>query len=1337
MILNDLNQLIFSLHSLILRVGATLELLQFATMSHYEGKEASILMLSEWIRHEIARGKIIPMPSSYGTDPSNLPASARTSLVICSDNYLMLALRLAYSLVDQICKEEGDGKSPTMSNDWVDNIVVRNSDTNECNDAQGGGHLRRDSLDSLGFPTYYDSENPLGEVNDDFFSNIFDSDTNGGSTRDENERNVSDGTDCIRAELSPPLFYSNGDHNLLKDVMQRIYRLGEVFHVIFSGGERSSHRSSSAEMMGEKISAGYEIQIEALPQQLFEDVNPSPFDQDGPIDPAGGLGIFDNIEDHFAFNQAVQHDKVADIDEHHIPMNKRAQMNNESRKKRSYIISVEPLREKGLPTSLCDLVFNMFDCINYSLSGEDAYQSMSDVRSDLRLMLDQPQTFLHDQAVIISGTQFIEGTMFGRNTELSTIKDIYCQSVSDKCGLVTISGQSGTGKSLLAYEFGKYVVSGGGIFLFGKFDQLKQGKPFSALALAFDHYCGMLLQNEALASTREELACQLKSTLGMEIYHLSKIIPNLAAAVGSEMPTVLHDEDFINVQKRVQYLLCLFVEAISSSTLVPITLFLDDLQWADTASIAALNQLLLAGDLSSRKNFFFLGCVRDEDSVAKWLPGVDSLIAGGINIQLDCMNKHTLNTMMSQTLCLSPRLTRTLSDVLYLKTKGNPFFVSRLMRSLYRERLLYQSLSRRRWEWDITKIRSRTLPDDVAVFLTDSLRELPDEVQSALFVLSCFGASSQSAFVEGQGLDEDILENLDIAVAEGLVDKINDQYRFTHDRIQEAAYNKVPAQKRCLIHFQYGLELSSLLTGNGGADDSFLFTAANQLNLGGPAATECKGQKLIASQLNLKAGKKAMEMSDYETAYSYFDNGLSFLPGEHWQEHYLLSLDLHTLATKCALANGDNDSLAVLVEKVVTKAHFFEDKLEVLYFEMCSLSSSLRLAESIAKGRSILSKLGIDVQGTNNVDICLRDAKDLLSGYADDGILNSEQMTDRTLIMAMKFLGKLEVAMTQIMPKSVPYVSFKIIQLSLKHGLNPVSPIGFAFLGSCIAMHGNIIDGYHYAKLAVTLLDKVGSRESAGIVICFCTQVRAYVEPLQATFDFYNEGFLTAMASGDINHAAGNMYSQLTSYFFAGTNLKILNEMYKDFIKFTNERKQPIFMALIQQVQRSIFMLIGTGEEPTYSSEGEHILASNSSVVRSCLYNKAYSSFIFRSYNDMKENIENYFALGETVWLTLFVGHSMHSFYTGLISFWVFRKSREEQWHQRGTLSKAALRRWAGSSQWNFENKWYLLEAENAFSNNDIEGAKTYYEKSIESAKNHKVSDQKSRVHHRYISFYF
>ena len=201
-------------------------------------------------------------------------------------------------------------------------------------------------------------------------------------------------------------------------------------------------------------------------------------------------------------------------------------------------------------------------------------------------------------------------------------------------------------------------------------------------------------------------------------------------------------------------------------------------------------------------------------------------------------------------------------------------------------------------------------------------------------------------------------------------------------------------------------------------------------------------------------------MSDFVAAYSYFDNGILFLRKKHWEEHYELSLELFDMAATCALTNGDIVNLELLCNQVIAHGRSYEDKLNVMYFVTCAMAFSSRLPEAIEKGLDILAKLGIELRGhESSLRVCVQETKDLLSVYTNDEILNTRQMTDPTMTKAIQFLGKLEVMASQSMPKLFPHVTQQIIQLSILHGMSPVSPIGFVHLGSYIAKLGDISEG--------------------------------------------------------------------------------------------------------------------------------------------------------------------------------------------------------------------------------------------------------------------------------------
>eukprot|EP00985_Skeletonema_marinoi_P001771 scaffold703_cov184-Skeletonema_marinoi.AAC.1 len=509
------------------------------------------------------------------------------------------------------------------------------------------------------------------------------------------------------------------------------------------------------------------------------------------------------------------------------------------------------------------------------------------------------------------------------------------------------------------------------------------------------------------------------------------------------------------------------------------------------------------------------------------------------------------------------------------------------------------------------------------------------------------------------------------------------------------------------FHFSYGMALAPLADGDGEGDGSILLTAANQFNLAGPEAVQDKSLNATVANLNLQAGKKAMEMSDFVLAYSYFDNGISFLRKKHWEEHYNLSLKLFDLAARCALTNGDIVILKLLSEQVMLYGRSYEDKLNVLYLVTCSLAFSSKLPESIEKGLDILANLGIDLQEWRSTEVCVQETTTLLSTRTDDEILNTRQMADPIMIMAMKFLGKLEFAMTQTKPRSVPLVTQKIIELSLAKGMSPMSPIGFVYFGAFISKRGDLSSGYRYVKLALSLLDKVG-KESAGEVICIATQVKIFVEPIQAALEYHDDGYAASMVAGDVSNA-------------------LLNTILKDAC---------MYVAGVKQMQRDVLRLIGSDEEVTIPEEHK-LVASNNSVLKTFYFRKAYISFMFRSYDDAKEHVSKFYDCRENAWANLMVTHIYPALHTGLISFWVARKSRDAQcWFARGNECKMTLKRWAESSQWTFENKWYLLEAEESFSHNDYEAAKSFYKQAISSAKLHKFVHEEALAYELAAYFY-
>ena len=241
----------------------------------------------------------------------------------------------------------------------------------------------------------------------------------------------------------------------------------------------------------------------------------------------------------------------------------------------------------------------------------------------------------------------------------------------------------------------------------GKFDQMQQSRPFSGLAAALDQYCALLIAQQG-SDWANTVVHKLQAALGRDAPYLMKIIPKLSVILdlkATHSPPDDHN-DFGNAL-RIQYLLCLFVETISSSSMLMVTLCLDDVQWMDAVSVSVMKRVL-----AQRYNkFFFMACCRhDEMSDTHPFWGmIESVFSNGIlsvSVELKNVDANTLEIIILDLLCLPPRLVKPLAGIVHSKTKGLPLFVSEMLRALNRDGLLLVDLDSRRWVWDQDKIRA-------------------------------------------------------------------------------------------------------------------------------------------------------------------------------------------------------------------------------------------------------------------------------------------------------------------------------------------------------------------------------------------------------------------------------------------------------------------------------------------------------------------------------------------------------------------------------------------------------------------------------------------------------
>jgi len=455
---------------------------------------------------------------------------------------------------------------------------------------------------------------------------------------------------------------------------------------------------------------------------------------------------------------------------------------------------IAKLEDKGLPRSICTLVKNLLDCSKGDYCGDEAYSSFIDLRQDLLLMMNDPTRFLDNLQVSTWGLPILEicNKLYGRQDEEDKLNKLYQQYINEKAFKgVIISGGAGAGKSMLALHTKRLTNQSNGHFCSAKFEQNEMySKPLATIGDMFNTLCELFVEGTS-PHDLELVEKELENRLGNQASLLAGVVPSLIKLMPSSSHQLESSSTCVDAAVSMRYLFGELLRVMASHSKRPISLFIDDLQFADHASLHLVGYLIHSAKGGS--SVFFIFCHRDdEDSLTgpfrSWLSSISMISME--SIKLGNMSVESVNTLVSETLHLSPRITLPLSTVLHHKTRGNPLFLRQLLGSLDRRGYIYVDLSLSRWAWDMDKIEQEPISSSVIALLTKEMKGLSTSLQLGLGVASCLGSSIQKEVLDilSKDLNVDLVDILKEVSQKGFMDNMNDgaTFRFTHDKIQEA-----------------------------------------------------------------------------------------------------------------------------------------------------------------------------------------------------------------------------------------------------------------------------------------------------------------------------------------------------------------------------------------------------------------------------------------------------------------------------------------------------------------------------------------------------------------------
>ena len=850
------------------------------------------------------------------------------------------------------------------------------------------------------------------------------------------------------------------------------------------------------------------------------------------------------------------------------------------------VMPIPPARlDHDIPDVISDIIMRLL-----SKNPEERYQNAFGLEVDFRQCLKQ---FEEKKSIApfalgkhdISYRFIIPPKLYGREKELEELLSSFEAVANREIGtsVMVVAGAPGIGKSAMVNEIHKPIVARRGYFISGKYEQFRRDKPYSAIIQAFQ-----ILMKQILSESKERIGLwkdNLLEALGANGKIITDVIPEVELIIGKqpELPELNSEES----KNRFNFVFEKFMSVFPQKE-HPVALFLDDLQWADMASLQFMKNIL-RGDI----HYLFIIFSYRDNEVDETHPVADFLKEAQKNniridkITLGPLKEKDVADLIANLLRCSEEKGIELAKLVQKKTGGNPFFVNQFLHTLYNEKMIMLD-GARGWKWDTESINRMYVTDNLVDMMAGKIGKLPVNTKDVLKICACISNRfdlETLASVRGTSVEK-ALGDLTPAIKEGLVSQLGDMYVFHHDRIQEAAYSLVTNDEKSAIHYKIGKLTLDKNTGD--ELQNKLFYIVDQLNLGVKMITEGREREELA-RLNLEAGKKAKASAAYAPAFGYLKSGIDLLEENPWEGQYDLTVALYTESTDAAYLMGDYDTMNKLAEVTLARAKTTLEKVKIFTARInaCIAREDYRGAIDAALPSLELftSRFGIKIPKKPtkvHIGIELFQVLIKLFGKKPEDILNLPRATDPEMLAAGKILASVGHAAFYADPNLLALIILKSLRLAFKYGLAPEHAFGFTAYGIVRVVLFDFKGAIEFGKLGLKLIDKLDARAyECRSIFVYNALVRHWSYPTKDSIEPLMEGYRIGLETGDLGFATFNLDFTEVHNIFSGMDLSELERYMERNNKIIAGLKQGHTLT-VQSIQwQAILNLLGRCDNPT------------------------------------------------------------------------------------------------------------------------------------------------------------
>lgn len=1024
-----------------------------------------------------------------------------------------------------------------------------------------------------------------------------------------------------------------------------------------------------------------------------------------------------------------------------------------------------------IPKVVSDIVLKLI-----AKNPEERYKSASGLKKDLKRCLVQMENNLNMSFELgkydYSGEFCIPEKLYGRDKECESLQKYVDRTVEGEAGLLFILGENGIGKSALVHEICNSVQNKNGYFIEGKFEQFRDTAPYSALIKALNNFI-----NQLLIESSERLEVWKNSILqavGNNGQVIIDVIPSLELIIDKQ-PAV-PQLGIIERQNRFNLVFEDFIKIIATQE-HPLIIFIDDLQWADSASLDFIKMMTKN---NTNKYLLAIGSYRDNDinllkPIISWMDALAKSSKSKINkISLNVLKKNDVQLLVEDTLVgFNQDLNdiQELSGCIFEKTDGNPLFTKQFFTSLYDLGYLKFDYNLMKWCFDIEIIKKLNKTENVIDLLNSKIKTLNSATIQWLKYGACIGNKFdlETLALVGDKPDEIILSSLHDAVEIGLINinnnktiykkKSNIKFKFVHDRIQQEVYSMISEDEKSVIHLQLGqlyLKNHSDLT-----NSERLFEAVSHLNAGSKMIID-EAEKVKLAELNLEAGKMAKKSSAYNSAYTYFDEGIKVLSSNAWEEYYDLTLQLYTNITESAHLINEYNKMDKFAEIVLNNSKTLIDKIKIYRVKIGAYKIHLNLKEAMNTSTSVLKLLEIYIPckpKTCDFDEAFKVTWKSISGIQVEELTDLPLMKEPIKLAAMQILLSVTPVAFELDSMLGSIVICKMVELTVRYGNTLFAPVVYSFYTCTLCSHINNIElgdkleeyielAYKLEKMSDKLVESPNMKKYKSTVMyinnCFS---KHWKEHIRETFKPYTEGYWSGLENGNFEYSGycASLYSK--NSFYAGQIIEIVEKEIDINIKRLQKMQQGLSIIWINIFGQTIQNLQGKCKnvlelKGDYFDEDKMLLIiQDIGDIPAMLYlylTKMMLNYYFKNYDKAiecgKEIEENVSAFGGMIDIAIFY------FYDSLVRlalYFTLTKEEQNQNLARVSNNQEKMKTWSKFAPMNFLHKFYLVQAELCQVTGSYNEAKEYYDKSIGLANENEYLNDEALAYELAGKFYF